>query len=154
MDALKQFFSPEIIWFVLGLGMLLLEFVMPGLIIAFFGFGAWFVAILCLIIPGMSLNMQLFIFIVASVALLLGLRKRLAKVFKGFEKQKNVTAEDVDDFIGYRVTVVKKIGKNKKGKVEFHGADWDAESDTDITVGEPVEIIGKNSITLKVKVLR
>jgi len=151
MEALKEFFSPEIIWFILGLAMLLSEFIMSGLIIAFFGFGAWIVAILCLIIPGMSINLQLFIFIISSVVLLLALRKQVAKVFKGFEKQKNVAAEDVDDFIGHRATVVKEIGKNKKGKIEFHGTNWDAEADVDIAVGEMVEIIGKDSITLKVK---
>lgn len=153
MEALKEFFSPEIIWFIIGLAMLLSEFIMPGLIIAFFGFGAWVVAVLCLIMPKMSINLQLFIFIISSVVLLLALRKQVAKVFKGFEKQKNVAAEDVDDFIGHRATVVKEIRKNRKGKIEFHGTNWDAEADVDIAVGEMVEIIGKDSITLKVKTL-
>ncbi len=67
MAALKEFFSPEIIWFILGLAMLLSEFIMPRLIIAFFGFGAWVVAILCMIIPGISLVPQLCIFIISSV---------------------------------------------------------------------------------------
>jgi membrane protein implicated in regulation of membrane protease activity len=153
MEALKEFFSPEIIWFILGLAMLLSEFIMPGLIIAFFGFGVWVVAILCLIIPEISINLQLFIFIISSVVLLLALRNQVAKVFKGFEKQKNIAAEDVDDFIGHRATVVIEIGKNKNGKIEFHGTNWNAAADVDIAVGEMVEIIGKDSITLKVKTL-
>lgn len=151
METIKEFFSPEIIWFIIGLVLMLSEFVIPGLIIAFFGVGAWVVAVLCMLIPGISFNLQLFIFIIASVVLLLALRKQMAKVFMGFEKQKNVTADDVEDFIGHRTTVIKPISKNKKGKVEFHGTAWDAEADEDIGEGQIVEIIGRDSITLKVK---
>ena len=151
MESLKDFFSPEIIWFIIGLILMLSEFVMPGLIIAFFGAGAWVVAILCMIIPGISLNLQLFIFLISSIVLLLALRKQLAKVFKGFEKQKNPAGEDVDDFVGHRATVLKAILPNKKGKIEFHGTAWDAEADEEIGEGQIVEIIGKESITLKVK---
>lgn len=151
METLKEFFSAEIIWFIIGLVLMLSEFVMPGLIIAFFGIGAWIVAILCMIIPGITLNLQLFIFIISSVVLLLALRKQVSKVFTGFEKQKNVAAADVDDFIGHRTIVIKPISKNKKGKVEFHGTAWDAEADEDIGEGQTVEIIGKDSIILKVK---
>jgi len=151
METIKEFFSPEIIWFIIGLVLMLSEFVIPGLIIAFFGVGAWVVAVLCMFIPGISFNLQLFIFIIASVVLLLALRKQMAKVFMGFEKQKNVTADDVEDFIGHRTTVIKPISKNKKGKVEFHGTAWDAEADEDIGEGQTVEIIGRDSITLKVK---
>ena len=151
MEAIKQFFSPEIIWFMLGLAMLLLELVLPGLIIAFFGIGAWIVALLVLLIPTLSLNLQLFLFLVASVVLLLALRRQAAKIFKGFEKQKNVAAADVEEFVGHRATVVQAIGKKKSGKVEFHGTNWEAEADEEIEVGEMVEIIGKESILLKVK---
>ena len=154
METLKEFFSPEIIWFIIGLLLMLSEFVIPGLIIAFFGAGAWVVAILCMIIPGITLNLQLFIFLIASVVLLLGLRKQLAKIFTGFEKQKNVNAEDVDDFIGHRTTVIKPIFPNKKGKVEFHGTAWDAEADEEIGEGQTVEITAKESIILKVKSIK
>ncbi len=151
MEAIKQFFSPEIIWFILGLVMLLLELILPGLIIAFFGVGAWVVALLVLLIPKLSLNLQLFIFLVSSIVLLLALRRQAAKIFKGFEKQKNVAAADVEEFIGHRATVVQAIGKKKSGKVEFHGTNWEAAADEEIEVGEMVEIVGKESILLKVK---
>ena len=50
LDAIKEFLTPEIIWFLVGLVLLILEFAMPGLIIGFFGVGAWVVAIVCLVI--------------------------------------------------------------------------------------------------------
>jgi membrane protein implicated in regulation of membrane protease activity len=37
--------------------------------------------------------------------------------------------------------------------VEFHGTDWAAEADEEIPEGTMVEIIGKENITLKVKIL-
>ena len=66
MQELKNFLEPEILWFIAGLIMLLLEFAMPGLIIAFFGVGAWIVAVLCLFMD-ISLNMQLTVFLFSSI---------------------------------------------------------------------------------------
>ena len=34
-------FSPELIWFVAGLALILSEFMLPGIILVFFGAGAW-----------------------------------------------------------------------------------------------------------------
>ncbi|MCK4689902.1 MAG: NfeD family protein, partial [Candidatus Marinimicrobia bacterium] len=80
MEAIREFLKPELIWFLLGLVMLLMEFVLPGLIIFFFGVGACIVALICLILP-ISLNLQLVIFIISSVILLLTLRKWLKGIF-------------------------------------------------------------------------
>ena len=48
MDFIKDFLKPEVIWCLVGLVLLLLEFILPGLIIFFFGLGAWVVAAVCL----------------------------------------------------------------------------------------------------------
>ena len=76
MDIAKELSNPILIWFLVGLGMFLLELVSPGFFILFFGIGAWIVALLCYFAP-LSLNAQLFSFIVASVVSLLLLRKWL-----------------------------------------------------------------------------
>ncbi len=47
MDAIKEYLKPEIIWFLVGIALLIMEFAAPGLIIAFFGAGACIVAIVC-----------------------------------------------------------------------------------------------------------
>ena len=70
MDTLRDFLRPEIIWFLVGLVLLVMEFALPGLIIGFFGIGAWIVAAVCLITE-IGLNAQLAIFIVSSVLSLL-----------------------------------------------------------------------------------
>ena len=40
---------PELMWFILGLILFLLELVIPGFFIFFFGLGAWVTALVCLI---------------------------------------------------------------------------------------------------------
>ena len=60
MENFKELLKPELIWFIAGLIMLLAEFAMPGLIIFFFGVGAWLVALICLFID-ISINIQLII---------------------------------------------------------------------------------------------
>jgi membrane protein implicated in regulation of membrane protease activity len=153
MDTIKDFLRPEIIWFLIGLALLIMEFVLPGLIIAFFGVGAWIVAIVCLIsnyVQG-SVNVQLTIFILSSVLSLMCLRKWLKGVFMGHAVSKQNLKENLEEFIGQKAVVKEKITPKAGGKVEFHGTNWAAEADEEISEGTVVEIIGKENITLKVK---
>jgi membrane protein implicated in regulation of membrane protease activity len=80
MEALQSWLKPEIIWFVLGLVLILLEFQIPGVVTVFFGIGAWATAILCLFFP-IDLASQLFVFLVVSVLSLVFLRKWLKSYF-------------------------------------------------------------------------
>jgi len=153
MDWIKEFLKPELIWFLVGLVLLIMEFMLPGLIIFFFGVGAWIVAIVCLLsthVQG-SINTQLIIFIVSSVMSLLILRKWVKGVFLGHSGAKQDLTEDLKEFVGERAVVVETITPKAGGKVEFHGTNWEAQADGDIAAGAVVEIIGKDNITLKVK---
>ena len=147
---MEKFLSPEVIWFLIGLVLFLMEFALPGFIIAFFGAGAWVVSILNLV-ANPSINMQLLVFILSSVILLLLLRRYVKGLFIGGTDSEQDLEQKMDDFIGQKVLIVKEIKDGKRGKVEFHGTFWDAESDEDIEEGQKVEIVGKESIVLKVK---
>lgn len=145
----SEFLSdPAVIWFLIGLVLLLLEFAIPGLVVMFFGIGAWIVSISCMVFdPG--INMQLSIFIVTSLLSLLFLRKYFKKIFYGKEED---TAEDAaEELLGKIVSVEKTIAKGKPGKVIFKGASWKAESEFTIAEGDSAKIIGKESIVLKVE---
>lgn len=147
MESLNEWLKPEIIWFGIGLVLLILEFSSPGLIIAFFGIGAWIVAGVLIFID-ISLTTQLIIFLVSSVLSLIAFRKSLRKIFN----LDSITDQnEEDDFIGQHAVVSKKISPAKPGKVEFKGADWGAESDTDLAVGAPVVIVARESIKFVVK---
>jgi len=147
MDGLSEWLKPEIIWFLIGLVLLVLEFSAPGLIIAFFGVGAWVVALIALLFD-ISLTTQLLIFLITSILMLTFLRKSLRKVFKldSFELQ-----NELEDFLGHTAEVTVKISPNKPGKVELNGTSWEAESSTEIAKGKTVKIIGRKSITFIVE---
>jgi len=152
MDAIKDYLRPEIIWFMVGLVLLVLELALPGLIVGFFGIGAWIVAIVCLMTE-IGINTQLIIFIVASVLSLLILRKWLKGVFLGHTESKQDLKRDLEEFVGQRAVVKEKIVPRLGGKVEFHGSNWEAQADDQIEPGTIVEIVGKDNITLKVKAM-
>ena len=152
MEQLKEFFEPQVIWCLVGLVLLLMEFVMPGLIVFFFGLGAWVVAAVCLF-ADISINAQLIIFIISSIVLLLVLRKWLKGVFFGHVKSKQELTEDLKEYAGEKVVVTEKIGLNRSGKVELHGTNWEAEADEEIAEGTVVEVIDKDNLTLKVRPL-
>jgi len=142
------FSKPEIFWFILGLGMFLLELVMPGFIIFFFGFGAWVTALFCLIgEPG--INTQIIIFAVTSVLSLIALRRILQKKF--YNRKANLSDEVEDEFTGKEAIATSDFGKEKYGKVEFKGTTWKAESTSEIEEGQIVIIIKKVNFTLAVK---
>ena len=149
---ISEFLRPEIIWFLIGLALIIMEFVVPGVIIAFFGLGAWVVAAVCLA-TDIDINTQLIIFIVASVLSLVLLRKWIKGVFMGHVGSKQDMTHNLDDFVGSRAVVVEAITAKLAGKVEYHGTNWIAWADQDIAEGTPVEIVEKKNLTLKVRAL-
>jgi len=150
MDWLKDFLRPEFIWALVGLILLLLEFMTPGLIIFFFGVGAWIVALACAFWD-ISINQQLIIFIAASVVLLLVLRQWLKGIFMGHVYSKQPASEDLQEFIGHKVVVTETISPPRTGTVELNGVGWKAAADKEIPIGEMVEVIGRDNLTLTVK---
>jgi membrane protein implicated in regulation of membrane protease activity len=142
--------DPAVIWFIIGFVLFLMELAMPGLVLMFFGMGAWLVAIICLIF-NIQLDIQLIIFIVSSVLFLVTLRKYVNKLFSGRRKTDTSSGENIEDYAGERATVVESILPPQTGKVEFHGTSWSAEAESEILKGTTVEITGKKNLTLKVK---
>ena len=143
--------SPIIIWFVVGLVLILMEFIIPGLVIVFFGLGAWVAAIFVSIFPLMAFWVQMMIFTVFAVASLVLLRRTLKKRF--FSNQEDAESEGLDDYIGQKAVVEKAI-KNGEGKILFKGVSWSAYADEDIPEGTNVTIIDKDSIKLKIKPMK
>jgi len=142
------FSRPELFWFALGLVFFLLELVIPGFFIFFFGLGAWVAAIACLI-GEPSTNLQIIIFAVTSVLTLIALRKIIQKKFF---YSKGTESEDVEDeFTGKEALAITSFGAENGGKVEFKGTTWKAESASEIKEGQTVIIINKENFKLTVK---
>ncbi|MFQ5604430.1 MAG: NfeD family protein [bacterium] len=152
MDTIKEWLKPEFIWIAVGLIFLLLEFAHPGIIVIFFGIGAWLVAITCFFVD-ISLNMQLLIFLFSSVIALIALRGKFKNLFQQHGYLEAGETEIINEFVGQKAVVVQEITPKSKGRVEFHGSHWDAEADEAIPAGTTVEIVDKDNITFIVKPL-
>jgi membrane protein implicated in regulation of membrane protease activity len=151
MSDITGFFSPTVIWFFIGLVLLLLELIIPGFVIVFFGGGAWLTALACLLFD-LGINAQVAIFTFSSVLLMLLLRRYLRKQF--FSEDKSAVETLSDEFVGKTAVVEADIKKGYPGKVSFKGTTWTALSDVTIKKGQLAEIIGKESINLIVKPIK
>lgn len=151
MGNLKELLTPEFVWSVVGIVMLMAEFMMPGFVIFFFGIGAFFVALLCFFISSLSINAQLIIFLISSIVFLIVLRKWFKTAFRGFFGSKDKMPTNKNYNVGETAIVTEKITPYKKGKIEFHGSMWLAESNKEIEKGTPIIIIEQNNLTFKVK---
>ncbi|MDZ8119740.1 NfeD family protein [Pontiella agarivorans] len=142
-------FTPAFWWVIVGIGLMLCEFVMPGLILFFFGLGALFTGLIAWLLP-VGLPAQLLIFTIASVLSLFGLRRLIKPVFTG-----NATDVNADTFhegmIGCEAEVTGEITPESAGKVMLNGTAWKAESQEVLTVGQRVVVSGQKSLTLIVK---
>lgn len=142
------FSRPELLWFILGLVLLLLELVIPGFFIFFFGLGAWVAALACLIWdPGV--NLQIIIFAVTSVLTLIGLRRMIQRKFFYVKEEDSQRVED--EFTGKEAIVLADLGPGLTGKVEFKGTSWKAESASEIKTGQRAIIIRKEDFKLIVE---
>ena len=139
--------DPAVIWFLIGLGLLLLELVLPGLVILFFGAGAWVTALAC-VIHDFNLNWQILIFLVASLLGLVLLRKYLKKKF--FGRSNKEIDDQLEEFIGHKAKAIDDF-RNGEGKVEFKGTRWTARSDDPVAKGDWVIIRSKDSLTFNVE---
>jgi membrane protein implicated in regulation of membrane protease activity len=99
-------------------------------------------------IADVRLNVQILIFLVASLLGLILLRKYLKNRF--FSRKDVETQDQLEEFIGHRAKAVIDF-QDGLGKVEFKGTRWTARSTDDISKGQWVTIVSKDSLTLIVK---
>lgn len=142
--------SPEIIWFIIGSILIMLEFAVPGLIIIFFGLGAWVVSFACWLELTTTLEAQLGVFSVASLLFLFTLRKSLKARFTGHSSADQNPESDYEDFIGQQVIAEGAIEPGKIGKVRFRGTTWSALSEVSFDDGEVGKIKAVDNITLTI----
>ncbi|MFP4476196.1 MAG: NfeD family protein [Desulfatibacillaceae bacterium] len=150
MEALNAWFDPTYFWLIIGVVLILVEVVNPGLILVFFGLGAFATAVVCRAVD-IGITAQLLVFLVSSLLLMLALRSWLRDVFGG--KLAGDGSPDDDHVVGRRAVVTQAIAPHSPGRVELHGSTWSAEADREIPEGTPVEVTGKQSITLHVRPL-
>ena len=142
--------SPVLAWFLIGILFYVVELVLPGFIVFFFGIGAWCTA-LAVYLADISTSAQLGVFLVTSLATLFLLRKYLQTVFIGSTQHDDapVQAEPVAD-TGVVAVDIRPPGQ---GKVKYGGSFWKAVADEPISAGTTVKIISQNNLEVKVRPL-
>jgi membrane protein implicated in regulation of membrane protease activity len=140
--------DPALIWFIAGVVLILLEFGAPGVVLCFFGAGAILTSITTWLGLTDSIGSQTMVFTLASVGLLVGLRRWVKGWFVG---DSNAASDDVEDeFTGRQATALSNFEKGS-GLVELKGARWNARSESDISLGDVVVITRRQDLTLYVE---
>lgn len=133
----------SLIWFFVGLGLLIAEFAIPGLIVIFFGVGAWAAALLTLLFP-IGVELQLIVFLSVAVLSLIFLRRQLLS-------RRDPAAGDLkDELVGSIGEVRVEITPQKSGSVFAQGTSWEAKADRKIAVGKRVRIVSSDGLKLTV----
>jgi membrane protein implicated in regulation of membrane protease activity len=143
-------FNPVLIWFLAGLALLLFEFTLPGVILVFFGLGAWTTALTTWVGLTPGWTSQLLTFSVSSVLLLVFLRRWFRAKFMGHLSGSQDPLDNLDEFSGQVVVVTADIDPAEGGKVDYKGADWSARCDVPLPKGSRAVIQSADGITLVV----
>ena len=142
--------SAALTWFILGVGLFLLELVTPVFVESFFGLGAIVVAVLLWICPETPFWLQLAVFSAASILSLVFLRRYLQNIFRGAS---STTAGIDDEFTGRTATVVSAIAPPVAGRIRLGDAEWSATADVPIPENTPVRIVARDNLTFRVEPL-
>ena len=144
--------DPWIIWFVVGLGLIMSEFFVPGIILVFFGLAAWLVAGLSFIGLTTSTPLQLVVFAAASLLLTGAFRRLLMHRLHGGQSALPGGSDQEDEFAGKAVKVLTDFeGPGAMGKVEFKGAEWKARAEEELHPDDAAEIVSVDGITLNIR---
>jgi membrane protein implicated in regulation of membrane protease activity len=137
-----------IIWFALGIVLIVLEFFIPGVFIVFFGIGA-LVAGGFHYLFNFGIGIQLTIWIASSFAVLLFGAKFLKDLFPSDQSYEPTMIEHVN---GRIVSVIRNVHVGKKGgRISFQGTDWDAIStDSEIPKASFAKIVMRDNLTFHV----
>lgn len=143
--------SLYLIWFLIGVGFLVGEMMVPGFILVFFAAGSWIVAGSVFFLEDLVLTTQIIIFIVSSLVLLFTLRRYGLKTFKG---QSTAGTDDEFTKVGQKAVVTKAIEQDGYGEIQLAGTFWRATANAPIDRDQIVIVDGQeenNHLVLKVK---
>jgi membrane protein implicated in regulation of membrane protease activity len=115
--------TPDVIWLILGVLLLIVEVMTGGFWIGFFGIGAIVTSALVWSSVIQGMNGQIAAFLGFSGLPLILLRKSLVRWL-----DRKAPGATVGDATGQTAVVVQEIAPDSVGRVEYQGSTWDAES--------------------------
>ena len=135
--------SEYLVWFLIGVVFLVLEFTLPTFVLFFFAVGAFLVSIITAFID-LSINWQIIYFSIFSVTSLLLLRSYFKSIFTGFQsKGKDHYFDSAINSEGDIAIITKTINPNLFGEIKYKGSFYKAQSSSTINEGKQVKVIKK-----------
>ncbi len=130
-----------LIWLGVGVAFIIAELAVPGFIVVFFGVGAFIAGATAFF--GSSIQVQLMVFGISSLALILLLRRTMARTFAGSAAEDD--AEEVDHAINQVVEVTDPIDPPHAGRIKYQGRFWTARSHEPLPAGSMARIIKRDT---------
>ena len=141
-----------VIWTVVGIALILLEFVVSGFVIIFFGISAVLVGLAIFLGLPQENGIPYVLFSVLCLLQVFVLRKFVKKVFTGDVLAADGVLNDMEEYIGHEAVVQSGFSESPfTGRVEFKGAGWDAKASTPLSIGQRVKIIARQGIHFHVE---
>ncbi len=137
-------------WIVLGLVLIILEMLLPGFVLMWFGAGALLVGSLLYIFPEISWQWQFFIFSIFSVLSLFGWRY-WSKNNESDDPESGVLNQRGKALVGRKTVLIEAI-VNGVGRVQLDDTFWRVNGD-DLDKDKLVLIVDVDGATLKVEVV-
>jgi membrane protein implicated in regulation of membrane protease activity len=141
-------------WLVFGMILMLLELAVPSFTIFWFGLGALAVGVLLLVVPGLSLTLQVLVWIIASAAFVLF----WFKVLKPRMTDKTTSGIAREAVLGETAMVTRVPEGDRRGEIRFSvpmlGSDtWSFICDDEVAVGDRVAVREISGNTMLVKIV-
>ena len=138
------------LWLYIGVACMLLEILMPGFVIFFFGLAAATVGLIKFaFFESFTLTAQFAAFSILSILYIAVLRRWLKNIFLGDTTETVGTL--AGEFIGRTGKVTVAIKPPASGRVEIGDAEWQAVADSEIGEGALVKVVSQQNITMKVE---
>jgi membrane protein implicated in regulation of membrane protease activity len=133
------------VWFAIILIAGLIEALTMDLSSVWFSVGAFFALIIAIFAKEL-IWLQFVVFVVFSIALLLGLRP----IFKRYIR-KNEIKTNADSLVGKTAVCIKPIIDGERGEVKIEGKIWTAIANENISENEKVTVLAIKGVKLVVK---
>ncbi|MEM9160971.1 MAG: NfeD family protein [Verrucomicrobiota bacterium] len=146
-------FSPSVWWFITGILLILAEFMIPGLVVVFFGVAALLVSLIAYLGWVDAFSAQLLLFVILSLTLLFSLRWLVKGWFVG-DSEKASESDSLSDYVGNEAICLSDFSAREPyGKVEYKGAVWKAKCDSELSKGSRAVIRSVDGLCLQVEPL-
>jgi len=137
-------------WWILGVGLVILEIFAPGAIFMWMGIAAGIVGLILLLIPDMSWQFQFVIFSILSVASIVAwhyfLKKNPIKT-----DQPNLNKRG-HQYIG-RTFTLEEAMVNNIGKIKVDDSTWKVEGEN-CAAGAQVKVVDVDGVVLKIELIQ